>query len=194
MDGSRRSSTFESSERILCSDYVGFRNYDFLRAVDQVDDQSSVAIITHRACGGLTPTSWRGCSGRRGRILARRCRRLLDLPQLRGAGARHADRSGRMGDARVGRAEAARLALDRRVWTRWAVPSGPASGLKSIWGSPTPSPSWPRRRALGQRRAKGAPGRDLRRRIDVADRGHGREVFPGLHWWKGTRGSMRAGG
>ena len=47
--------TFESSERILCSDYVGFRNYAFLHAVDRVDDPSTVAIVTHRALQTASP-------------------------------------------------------------------------------------------------------------------------------------------
>ena len=41
--------TFESSERVLCTDYIGYRNYAFLRTVDGVDDPSAVAIVTHRA-------------------------------------------------------------------------------------------------------------------------------------------------
>src|SRR5262249_40878074 len=40
--------TFESSERVLCSDYVGYRNYALLQAVDAVDNPSAVAIVAHR--------------------------------------------------------------------------------------------------------------------------------------------------
>src|SRR5262249_16900754 len=38
---------FESTERVLCSDFVGFRNYAFLQAVDRADGPASVAIVTH---------------------------------------------------------------------------------------------------------------------------------------------------
>ena len=46
--------TFESSEKIICADYSGQRNYDYLRAVDQAP-AGQVAIITHRELGSPFP-------------------------------------------------------------------------------------------------------------------------------------------
>ena len=46
--------TFESSEKIICADYSGQRNYDYLRAVDQAP-AGKVAIITHRELGNPLP-------------------------------------------------------------------------------------------------------------------------------------------
>ena len=50
--------TFESAERVLCADFVGFRNFDFLRAVDRVEDPSKVAIVAHRGLRRPPPTRW----------------------------------------------------------------------------------------------------------------------------------------
>ncbi len=46
--------TFESQEKIICADYSGQRNYDYLRAVDQAP-AGKVAIITHRELGNPPP-------------------------------------------------------------------------------------------------------------------------------------------
>jgi hypothetical protein len=46
--------TFESSENIICADYSGQRNYDYLRAVDQAP-AGKVAIVTHRELGNRLP-------------------------------------------------------------------------------------------------------------------------------------------
>ena len=46
--------TFESQEKIICADYSGQRNYDYLRAVDQAP-AGKVAIITHRELGNPLP-------------------------------------------------------------------------------------------------------------------------------------------
>jgi F5/8 type C domain len=46
--------TFESQEKIICADYSGQRNYDYLRAVDQAP-AGEVAIITHRELGNPPP-------------------------------------------------------------------------------------------------------------------------------------------
>src|SRR5262245_25694064 len=118
--------TFESNERILCSDYDGFRNYDFLRTVDRVDDPATVGIVTHRARRRPHPD-----------VMAR----MLDA-----AGARYTrDDVGAYSIFHsfvapgpvtpispagwVARAssesETARLALDRKVWTRWTATQRP---------------------------------------------------------------------
>ena len=46
--------TFESQGKIICADYSGRRNYDYLRAVDKAPD-GKVAIITHRKRGNPLP-------------------------------------------------------------------------------------------------------------------------------------------
>lgn len=46
--------TFESRGRIVCADYFGQRNYDYLRAVDRAPARE-VAIITHRQLGHPLP-------------------------------------------------------------------------------------------------------------------------------------------
>ena len=46
--------TFESKEKIIASDYYGWRNYDYLRMVDRAPSQE-VAIVTHRKLGGPFP-------------------------------------------------------------------------------------------------------------------------------------------
>ena len=46
---------FESAERILCTDYLGYRNFRSLQAVDAVEDAGTVAIVIHRALGGHPP-------------------------------------------------------------------------------------------------------------------------------------------
>ena len=179
--------TFESSERILCSDYVGFRNYDFLRAVDQVDDQSSVAIITHRALRRPHPD-----------VMAR-------MLEVAGAGYSRDD----VGDYSIfhsfvapgpvtpiapagwvtrasAEPEAARLALDRRVWTRWAVPQRPGQWFEVDLGQPYPvaqlalvAAPWVSDAPKGLRVETSADGSTWRTVATVG------EVLPGLHWWKG---------
>lgn len=46
--------TFESKEKIIGSDYYGWRNYDFLRAVDRAPVKE-MAIVTHRKLGNPFP-------------------------------------------------------------------------------------------------------------------------------------------
>ncbi len=46
--------SFESGEKIICADYFGQRNYDYLRAVDGAPVRE-VAIITHRQLGKPYP-------------------------------------------------------------------------------------------------------------------------------------------
>src|SRR5262249_5097910 len=46
---------FESGERIICADYYGLRNFEFLEAVDAVEDPTKVAVVTHRVAEGPAP-------------------------------------------------------------------------------------------------------------------------------------------
>ena len=46
--------TFESQEKIIASDYYGWRNYDYLRTVNRAPAQE-IAILTHRKLGSPFP-------------------------------------------------------------------------------------------------------------------------------------------
>ena len=189
--------TFESSERILCSDYVGFRNYDFLQR-RRPGGRSSRASRSSRIapCGGLTPTSWRGCSTSPAAGYSRDDVGDYSIfhsfvapgPVTPIAPAGWVTRAS-------AEPEAARLALDRRVWTRWAVPQRPGQWFEVDLGRPYPVAQLALVAAPWVSDApEGAPGRNLRRRIDVADGGDGRRrCCRDSTGGRGTRGWMRAG-
>ena len=179
--------TFESSERVLCADYVGFRSYTFLRTVDRVDDPSAVAIVTHRALRRPHPD-----------VMAQ----ALEL-----AGARYKRED--VGDYAIfhgfvapgpvkpivpagwvarasSRTEAAGLALDRRVWTRWAAPQQTGQWFELDLGRLYPvaqltlaAAPWPSEAPVGLRVETSVDGSTWQTVASV------REVLPGLHWWKG---------
>jgi hypothetical protein len=46
--------TFESKEKIICADYYGWRNYDYLKIADRAPAQE-LAIVTHRKLGNPYP-------------------------------------------------------------------------------------------------------------------------------------------
>src|SRR5262249_37535723 len=48
--------SFESTERIVCADYFGLRDYGSLRAVDRVASPETVAIVTHGTIRGPAPS------------------------------------------------------------------------------------------------------------------------------------------
>jgi hypothetical protein len=179
--------TFESNERVLCSDYAGFRNFDFLRAVDAVEDPARVAIVTHRALRRPHPD-----------VMAR---------MLTAAGAGYTrddvgeysifhhftapgpvariDPAGWTARASV-EPEAARLALDRQVWTRWAAPQRPGQWFEVDLGRPYPvaqvdlvAAPWISDAPEGLR-VETSVDRATWRTVAAVT-----EVLPGLHWWKG---------
>jgi hypothetical protein len=179
--------TFESNERILCSDYDGFRNYDFLRAVDRVDDPTTMAIVTHRALKRPHPD-----------VMAR----MLDAAGARYTRDNVGDYSifhrfvepgpvtpiapgGWVTRASTG-SESAHLALDRRVWTRWAAPQRPGQWFEVDLGRLYPvaqvdlvAAPWISEAPEGLRVETSADGSTWRTAVAVT------EVLPGLHWWKG---------
>jgi Dolichyl-phosphate-mannose-protein mannosyltransferase/F5/8 type C domain len=179
--------TFESNERVLCSDYDGYRNFDFLRAVDRVDDPSTVAIVTHRGLRNPYPD-----------VLAK----TLDL-----AGARYQRedvgeyvifygfvppgpvrpiaRSGWTTRASSG-GDSASLAIDRHVWTRWRVPQTPGQWFEVDLGRPYSvaqvtliAAPWYTDPPVGLRVQTSVDGSNWR------TVGSTRELLAGVHWWKG---------
>ena len=179
--------TFESNERVLCSDYVGYRDYALLEAVDRVDDPSAVAIVTHRTLTHPHP-----------KVMAK----ALDL-----AGARYEREN--VGDYTIfhgfvapgpvrpivpsgwvarasSRTEAAGLALDRRVWTRWTAPQKNGQWFQLDLGQPHPvaqltlaAGPWPTDAPRGLRVETSVDGATWRTVASV------QEILAGLHWWKG---------
>ena len=129
----------------------------------------------------------RGARPRRRPVQAGGRRRLRDLPQLRGAGSRPADRPGGMGRAGLvpvrRRGTGARPPrvdpLDRPPADRPVVRAGPRADIP---GRATDAG----RRSLARRSARwgsaSRPPSTARRGRTVASV---REVLPGLHWWKG---------
>jgi hypothetical protein len=179
--------TFESGERVLCADYVGFRNYAFLRAVDREDDPSAVAIVTHRALQGPHPDVMAQTLG------------------LLGAQYRRED----VGDYAIfyrfaapgpvspisptgwvtrasSSADVAPRVIDRRTWTRWVVPQGLDHWFELDLGRPYPvaqitlaAGPWPSDAPAGLRVETSLDGRMWK---TVAS---AQEVLAGLHWWRG---------
>jgi hypothetical protein len=178
---------FESAERVLCSDFVGFRNYAFLQTVDRADDPASVAIVTHGGLRRPHPD-----------VMAQ----TLDL-----AGARY--QRDDVGDFSIfhhfvapgpvkpiepatwitrasAGTEEAPLAIDRRVWTRWSAPQRPGTWFEVDLGRIHPvaqvtlvAAPWVADAPDGLRVETSADGSTWRRVASVD------EVFPGIHWWKG---------
>ena len=180
--------TFESNERVLCTDYVGFRNYAFLRAVDRVDDPSTVAILAHRALRRPHPDVMaQALDARRRSVRARGRWRLRDLPRLRGPGARQADRPGWMGRAGLVPDRSRRSgSRPSRVDPVERAPACPASGSRWTLGGPysvaqltLAAAPWPSEAPVGLRVETSVDGSTWRTVASV------REVLPGLHWWKG---------
>ena len=179
--------TFESSERVLCSDYVGFRNYAFLEAVDRVEDPSAVAIVTHRALKHPHPDVMAAALDLAG--IRYRREDVGDYAIFHGFSAPGAVRpiapAGWVARA-SSRPEAADLALDRRVWTRWTAPQragqwfeldlGRAYPVAQLTLGAGPQPS---EAPAGLRVETSLDGSTWRTVASV------REVVPGLHWWKG---------
>ena len=178
--------TFESAERVLCSDFVGYRSYTFLRAVDGVDDPATVAIVTHRA---LRPPP---------HVMA---------DTLRLFGARYTrddvgdytifhsfvppepvkpiDRAGWITRASTS-VEATHLAIDRHVWTRWSAPQKAGEWFEVDLGRLHPvaqvtllAAPWVVDAPAGLRVETSGDGSTWRQAASVD------ELFDGLHWWKG---------
>jgi dolichol-phosphate mannosyltransferase len=115
--------TFESRERIICADYYGLRNFKFLQAVDAIDDPGAVVIVTHRLAKNPAPS-----------VMAAALHRIGAEASVERVGQYVIFHHFRAPDAHVqpiaptewratasADANDARLAWDRRIWTRWAT-------------------------------------------------------------------------
>ena len=98
--------SFESTERVVCADFNGLRNYAALRTVDRVEAPETVAIVTHRVMRNPEPASWPRARAYRRDLGADRRGRLRDLPPLRPTRSAHApgshERLARAGVVRPG--------------------------------------------------------------------------------------------
>jgi hypothetical protein len=178
---------FESTERVLCSDFVGFRNYALLEAIDRVDDPASVAIVAHSGLRRPHPD-----------VMAR----TLDLAGVRyqrddvgefsifhhfvpPGPAQPIEPVGWTTRASIG-GDATPLAIDRRVWTRWSAPQTPGVWFEVDLGrvypvaqvTLVPAP-WYADAPEGLRVETSADGSTWRSVASID------EIFPGIHWWKG---------
>jgi hypothetical protein len=178
---------FESTGRILCADFVGYRNYEFLQAVDRVEDPATVAIVAHARLRRPPPD-----------VMAR----TLDL-----AGARYQRDdvgefaifhhfvppgpvspiapAGWITHASAG-AETTHLAIDRRVWTRWSAAQRSGTWFEVDLGRTYPvaqvtllAAPWTSDARDGLR-VETSLDRSAWRQVASID-----EVFAGLHWWRG---------
>lgn len=179
--------TFESAERVLCADFVGFRNFDFLRAVDRVEDPAKVAIVAHQRLRRPHPDE------------------MAQSLTLAGVGYTRED----VGDYAIfhdfvppgpvkpiassgwitrgsGDAGTAALALDRRVWTRWSAPQKRGEWFEVDLGRAHPvaqvtliAGPWPTDAPAGLRVETSLDGTTWRKVASVPD------VVAGIHWWKG---------
>jgi hypothetical protein len=179
---------FESLERIPCADFVGYRNFALLQAVDAIDQADAVAIVAHWRLQSPSPE--------------------LVAATLRLMGAEAAqDRVGeyvifhhvRPPDPRVRPIPPARWSVrasthpaeaeatfDRRVWTRWTAPKQSGQWLELDLGASyrlvqltlEAGPFWSDG-PDGLRVETSPDGRTW----DVAAQTGG--LLTGMHWWKG---------
>jgi hypothetical protein len=179
--------TFESRERVFCSDYVGFRNFAFLRAVDGVDDPATVALVTHRSLRRPHPHVMAQALG----LIGARYERddVGEYSIFHGfvppGPVKPIAPAGWIARASNGTDTAGR-ALDRRVWTRWTGPQRPGEWFEIDLGRTYPvaqvtlaAAPWPNDAPGGLRVTTSADG------VTWRTVGSTPEVLAGLHWWKG---------
>jgi F5/8 type C domain/Dolichyl-phosphate-mannose-protein mannosyltransferase len=180
--------SFESSERIVCADYAGLRNYDALRTVDRVDAPEKVAIVTHRVMKGPDP-----------REMAIALARIGGRAQQAVVGdyvifhhfvpPNPAVRPIPTADWHVRASTAsadASLAFDREVWTRWVAPKRPGEWIEVDFGQT---------RQVTQVSLLAAPwvaDTPVGLRVETSDNAQSwqtvaatRDGLVGLHWWHG---------
>lgn len=180
--------TFESTERIRCANYLGYRNFRLLQAVDAIENPATVAIVTHRSLQDPDPTVIAATL----RLMGGETRsdvigdwvifhhsvppdsRVHPIPAT---GWRARASSG---------AEAAALAFDRQVWTRWSTPKRPGEWLELDLGHARPiaqvtllTAPWTAEAPPGLRVETSVDGR--RWETVAAEPA----MLAGVHWWKG---------
>jgi hypothetical protein len=180
--------TFESSERIRCSDYRGYRNFRLLQAVDAIEDPAAVAIVTHRVLRDPKPSVMAetlrlmGAEMRRDVIGDYEVFHHFVPPDPR---VHPISATGWRARASSG-AETAALAFDRQAWTRWMAPKRPGEWLELDLGRPQPvtqvsllAAPWPADAPTGLRVETSGDGRSWETVATSPD------LHPGVHWWKG---------
>jgi hypothetical protein len=180
--------SFESTERIVCADYFGLRNFAALRTVNSIEVPDTVAIVTHRVLQVPNPGD-----------MARALVRIGGTAQETVVGdyvilhhfippdPRIRPISSTGWRARASSAsEDAALAFDRRAWTRWMAPKRTGEWIELDLGQPRPitqvsllSAPWIADAPAG---LQVETSEDGQRWETVA---MDRDMLPGIHWWKG---------
>ena len=180
--------TFESAGRIQCVDYLGYRNFGALQAVDAIEDPTSVAIVLRPVLRDQRPA-----------VMADTLALLGATAQREVVGEYEIFHHVGMPDARVrpvpttgwrargsSDAEPAALVLDRQAWTRWSAPKQPGEWLELDLGTARPITQvsllpgpWIADAPAGLRIETSLDGQ----RWETA--ATSRELYPGLHEWKG---------
>jgi hypothetical protein len=180
--------SFESTERIVCADHFGLRDYGSLRAVNRVESPETVAIVTHRTIRGPAP-------GEMASVLARIGGTALTsevgqyvifhhfvppdprIAPVPAAGWRASASSS---------PERASLAFDRQTWTRWVAPKKPGEWLQVDLGRARPitqvsllSAPWAADAPQGLRVEVSEDGQQWQTVLSDP------EILAGAHWWKG---------
>jgi 4-amino-4-deoxy-L-arabinose transferase-like glycosyltransferase len=180
--------TFESSERIRCSDYRGYRHFGLLQAVDAIEDPARVAIVTHRVLQEPRPAVMAKTLRLAGAEMTRDVVgdyvvfHHFAAPDPRIEPVPVAGWHARASSV----AESADLAFDRRVWTRWTAPKRADEWLELDLGrlrritqvSLLAAP-WATEAPSGLRVATSTDGRSWEAGVEAAD------LYPGAHWWQG---------
>ncbi len=180
--------TFESTERIRCAEYHGYRNFGLLQAVDAIDDPAAVAIVTHRVLRDPAPNAMvralrlAGADMRRAVVGHYEVYHRFVAPDPRIQPVPSTDWRVRASSA----ADSAALAIDRRAWTRWSAPKREGEWLELDLGHARPitqvsllAAPWTNETPVGLRVTTSADGRSWDTVAESPD------LEPGVHWWLG---------
>ena len=180
--------SFESTERVVCADFNGLRNYAALRTVDSVEAPETVAIVTHRVM--RSPEAHQ---------LAAALSRIGATWEQTNAGdyvifhhfvppdprTHPVPTTGWRARASFDPEEVAR-AYDRQAWTRWAAPDRSGEWFELDLGQIRPiaqvsllSAPWSTDAPAGLRVETSVDGQSWETVAKEPD------LLAGLHWWKG---------
>jgi hypothetical protein len=180
--------TFESSERILCADYLGYRNFRQLEAVDAIEDPRRVALVLHRTLQNPPPAIMTATLALMGVAAQHEIVGEYEVFHHFAPFDSHVAPVPTTGwRVRASRDDAAvARTVDRRAWTRWSVPKRPGEWLELDLGqartitqvSLLPGP-WAAEAPAGLRVETSVDGAAWEH-VGASPR-----VHPGVHWWKG---------
>ncbi len=180
--------SFESTERVVCADYNGLRNYAALRTVDRVEAPETVAIVTDRVMRSPEPRQMVAALARIGATWEQTDAghyvifhhfvppdpRVHPVPTTGWRARASFD------------PEVVARAYDRQAWTRWAAPKRPGEWFELDLGRPRPitqvsllSAPWSADAPAGLRIETSADGQSWEAVATEPD------LLAGLHWWKG---------